>query len=81
MKIKIGQLSLSQVLLALVDTPIDYWCEPSNTNLVFSHLVHNDEITQGVCKQLFVWDLTKNTLEEQNEETQKKIEEIITKSL
>lgn len=62
-------LTLNRVLIALQD--IDYWMEPWNNFISFSY-----QDKSGIAVELFKWDLTKETLEEQSEETQRAINKL-----
>ena len=60
-------LTLDKVLLAL--SVFDYWIEPRMTGILEFSYQNSD----GICEQFLIWDLTKSTLEEQSEETQRGI--------
>jgi hypothetical protein len=63
-------LTLDRVLLALKE--VDYWIEPYG---IIINICYQD--SDGICKTLFNWNLEKETLEEQTEETQIEIAKLL----
>jgi len=69
---------LNEVLIALSEKlyQLDSWQEIYKTELHFLKMVHycNARIEESI---IFKWDLTKETLEEQSKETQRKINKLL----